>query len=139
MNIKDEHTSRLWTFIMKGEIMAFELDEDELIATRVNNKAASWNEVEEYIEKYYVKKDKIREKIKDLEEENKDLRHEIDLCNECEIAQDLAIQDSVQKSVIREKIEKLKILAEKSETEEDLYAYKNKIYALNSLLQEGDK
>lgn len=68
MNIKDEHTSRLWTFIMKGEIMAFELDEDELIATRVNNKAASWKEVEEYIEKYYVRKDKIKEIIKDLDE-----------------------------------------------------------------------
>ena len=63
MNIKDEHTSRLWTFIMKGEIM--DLDDDELIATRVNNKAASWNEVEEYIEKYYVKKDKIRKKIEE--------------------------------------------------------------------------
>lgn len=63
MNLKDEHTSRLWTFIMKGEIMAFELDDDEMIATRVNNKAASWKEVEEYIEKYYLKKDKIREKI----------------------------------------------------------------------------
>ena len=57
MNIKDEHTSRLWTFIMKGEIM--DLDDDELIATRVNNKVAIWKEVEEYIEKYYVKKDKI--------------------------------------------------------------------------------
>ena len=68
MNIKDEHTSRLWTFILKGEIMAFELDEDELIATRVNNKVASWKEVEEYIEKYYVKKDKIKEIIKDLDE-----------------------------------------------------------------------
>lgn len=68
MNLKDEHTSRLWTFIMKGEIMAFELDDDEMIATRVNNKAASWKEVEEYIEKYYVKKDKIREIIKDLDE-----------------------------------------------------------------------
>lgn len=56
MNIKDEHTSRLWTFIMKGEIMAFELDEDELIATRVNNKTASWKEVEEYIKKNYTKK-----------------------------------------------------------------------------------
>lgn len=67
MNIKDEHTSRLWTFILKGEIMAFELDEDELIATRVNNKAANWKEVEEYIEKNYVKKDKIKEKIKELE------------------------------------------------------------------------
>lgn len=63
MNIKDEHTSRLWTFIMKGEIMAFELDDDEMIATRINNKAASWKEVEEYIEKYYVKKDKIREAL----------------------------------------------------------------------------
>ena len=65
MNIKDEHTSRLWTFIMKGEIM--DLDDDELIATRINNKTASWKEVEEYIEKYYVKKDKIREKIKQQE------------------------------------------------------------------------
>ena len=65
MNIKDEHTSRLWTFIMKGEIM--DLDDDELIATRVNNKAASWKEVDEYIEKYYVKKDKIKEKIKEYE------------------------------------------------------------------------
>ena len=67
MNIKDEHTSRLWTFIMKGEIMAFDLDDHELIATRVNNKTASWKEVEEYIEKYYVKKDKVREEIKGLE------------------------------------------------------------------------
>lgn len=67
MNIKDEHTSRLWTFIMKGEIMAFDLDEHELIATRINNKAASWNEVEEYIEKYYLKKDKVRDLIKKLE------------------------------------------------------------------------
>ena len=66
MNIKDEHTSRLWTFILKGEIM--DLDESELIATRVNNKVASWKEVEEYIEKYYVKKDKIKEKIKELEQ-----------------------------------------------------------------------
>lgn len=66
MNIKDEHTSRLWNFIMKGEIM--DLDDDELIATRVNNKTASWKEVEEYIEKNYVKKDKIREKIKKLKE-----------------------------------------------------------------------
>lgn len=65
MNIKDEHTSRLWTFIVKGEIM--DLDDDELIATRVNNKTASWKEVEEYIEKYYVKKDKIKEKIKEYE------------------------------------------------------------------------
>lgn len=64
MNIKDEHTSRLWTFIMKGEVM--DLDDDELIATRVNNKAASWKEVEEYIEKYYVKKDKVKEKIEEL-------------------------------------------------------------------------
>lgn len=64
MNIKDEHTSRLWTFIMKGEIM--DLDDHELIATRVNNKAASWKEVEEYIEKHYMKKDKIKEKIKEL-------------------------------------------------------------------------
>ena len=71
MNLKDEHTSRLWTFIMKGEIMAFELDEDELIATRINNKAASWKEVEEYIEKYYVKKDKIKEKIEKYEEDYK--------------------------------------------------------------------
>lgn len=62
MNLKDEHTSRLWTFIVKGEIM--DLDDHELIATRINNKAANWKEVEEYIEKYYVKKDKIREKIK---------------------------------------------------------------------------
>lgn len=61
MNLKDEHTSRLWNFIMKGEIM--DLDDDELIATRVNNKTASWKEVEEYIEKNYIKKDKIREKI----------------------------------------------------------------------------
>ena len=61
MNIKDEHTSRLWTFIMKGEIM--DLDDDELIATRINNKTASWKEVEEYIEKYYVRKDKIKEKL----------------------------------------------------------------------------
>ena len=68
MNIKDEHTSRLWTFIMKGEIMAFELDDDEMIATRINNKAANWKEVEEYIEKYYVKKDKVKEIIKDLDE-----------------------------------------------------------------------
>lgn len=67
MNIKDEHTSRLWNFIMKGEIMAFELDDDEMIATRINNKAASWKEVEEYIEKYYVKKDKIKNKIEQLE------------------------------------------------------------------------
>ena len=65
MNIKDEHTSRLWNFIMKGEIM--DLDDDELIATRVNNKTASWKEVDEYIEKYYVKKDKIKEKIKEYE------------------------------------------------------------------------
>lgn len=72
MNIKDEHTSRLWTFIMKGEIMAFELDDDEMIATRINNKAASWKEVEEYIEKYYVKKDKIREKIEELEKDYKE-------------------------------------------------------------------
>lgn len=43
-------------------------------------------------------------------------------------------EDFIPKSKIYEKIEKLKILAEKSETEEDLYAYKNKIYALNSLL-----
>ena len=63
MNLKNEHTSRLWTFIMKGEIMAFELDDDEMIATRINNKAASWKEVEEYIEKYYVRKDKIKEKL----------------------------------------------------------------------------
>lgn len=69
MNIKDERTSRLWTFIMKGEIMAFDLDDHELIATRINNKAASWKEVEEYIEKYYVKKDKVREEIKGLERE----------------------------------------------------------------------
>lgn len=68
MNIKDEHTSRLWTFIMKGEIM--DLDEDELIATRVNNKAANWKEVEEYIEKYYVKKDKVRKKIEELEHQD---------------------------------------------------------------------
>ena len=61
MNINDEHTSRLWTFIMKGEIM--DLDDDELIATRINNKTASWKEVEEYIEKYYVRKDKIKEKL----------------------------------------------------------------------------
>lgn len=67
MNIKDEHTSRLWTFIMKGEIM--DLDDHELIATRVNNKAANWKEVEEYIEKYYVKKDKIKNKIEKLENE----------------------------------------------------------------------
>lgn len=67
MNIKDEHTSRLWTFIMKGEIM--DLDDHELIATRVNNKAANWKEVEEYIEKYYVKKDKIKDKIEKLENE----------------------------------------------------------------------
>lgn len=65
MNIKDEHTSRLWNFIMKGEIM--DLDDDELIATRVNNKTASWKEVEEYIEKNYVRKDKVKEKIKEYE------------------------------------------------------------------------
>lgn len=47
--------------------MAFDLDESELIATRVNNKTASWKEVEEYIEKYYVKKDKIKKEIKGLE------------------------------------------------------------------------
>ena len=70
MNIKDEHTSRLWTFIMKGEIM--DLDDDELIATRINNKAASWKEVEEYIEKYYVRKDKIKEEIEELQQEIKD-------------------------------------------------------------------
>lgn len=75
MNIKDEHTSRLWTFIMKGEIMAFELDEDELIATRVNNKTASWKEVEEYIEKYYVKKDKIKEKMKELEHQAEEVKN----------------------------------------------------------------
>lgn len=49
--------------------MAFDLDESELIATRVNNKAASWKEVEEYIEKYYVKKDKVRKKIEELDKE----------------------------------------------------------------------
>lgn len=96
MNIKDEHTSRLWTFIMKGEIM--DLDDDELIATRINNKAANWKEVEEYIEKYYVKKDKIKEKIEKLEDyiqENSDeqgywgSKHQEDIYAKIEILEEL--------------------------------------------------
>ena len=100
MNIKDEHTSRLWNFIMKGEIM--DLDDDELIATRVNNKTASWKEVEEYIEKNYVRKD-----------------------------------------IIKARIEKLKVFAEKADDETlnacELDIRKNQIYLLQSILQEGDK
>ena len=78
MNIKDEHTSRLWTFIMKGEIM--DLDDDELIATRVNNKTASWKEVEEYIEKNYISKDKVRdllEQFRAIKKEILKLEHEL--------------------------------------------------------------
>lgn len=42
----------------------------------------------------------------------------------------------VSKDKIREKIEKYKILAEKSLTRETLYIYKNIIYTLERLLDE---
>ena len=45
-------------------------------------------------------------------------------------------ENCISKEKIREKIERLKILAEKSETEEDLIAYKNKIHILESLLED---
>lgn len=93
MNLKDEHTSRLWNFIMKGEIMAFDLDESELIATRINNRAASWKEVEEYIEKYYVKKDKVKEKYKK--------------CEYYEMVADELYKNSISKDKIRNKIKEL--------------------------------
>ena len=42
----------------------------------------------------------------------------------------------IPKSKVKEKIEKLKILAEKSNSEEELYIRKNQIYLLENLLQD---
>lgn len=37
------------------------LDEQELIATRILNKKATWKEVQEYINKNYVKKSSVKD------------------------------------------------------------------------------
>lgn len=48
---------------------------------------------------------------KKIQEENKKLRKEIDICNDLEIAQDLAIQDSVSKTRIRKMIKEFEDLS----------------------------
>lgn len=53
------------------------------------------------------------------------------------------LNDYIQKSKVREKIEKLKVLAEKADDETlnacELDIRKNQIYLLQSILKEGDK
>lgn len=90
------------------------------------------------IELDYIPKSKVREKI----EENKKLRKEIDICNDLEIAQDLAIQDSVSKIRIRKMIKEfedlsLKIRFGTSENiPKDLKRIDFAVNMLNKLLEE---
>ena len=79
---------------------------------------------------------------KKIQEENKKLRKEIDICNDLEIAQDLAIQDSVSKIRIRKMIKEfedlsLKIRFGTSENiPKDLKRIDFAVNMLNKLLEE---